>query len=73
MTHCLTCPINARRRLRYTRLSLSGQLCPRLALGRILMRLRHHGIDLVALLQPFGRLLSRFLRLILLRQPLGLV
>src|SRR5262249_37591359 len=30
ITHCLTRLIDARRRLRYTRLSLSGQLCPRL-------------------------------------------
>jgi hypothetical protein len=73
ITHCLTRLIDARRRLRYTRLSLSGQLRPRLALGRILMRLRHHSIDLFALLQSLGRLLSRFLWLVLLRQPLGLI
>src|SRR5712691_4440443 len=65
--------INTRRRRPQMRLSLGHQLRPHLALGRVLTRLRHHGIDFFALLKSLRYPLSSFLVLALLGQLFGFV
>jgi len=79
LTHCLRCLAIRLYRVYATECPLRivlGKQCPRLfepGLGTVERALRHHSIDLFTLLQPLSRLLSRFLRSMLLRQILGLV